>query len=243
MKSMGVVVGSVALQLVAVLAVALLGATPALAADVPCGTVTAYTAPTATAPGSITIGASTFVLASGATTVGAPTSTPPPTAPIGFGTCINGPRNAAGAFTAFSFSPMNAGICGAVSGYQPATASAAGSITLTNGTTTAPSTLPITAGVTLTPAQVTGNQCFTLGIDAQGSGQVTGYSGPQGGPSSTSAPSTAAPSSATPSTLPSTSSQPQTAAVDLGFLWLLAALAVVAVVGFLFARSRRSTRL
>src|SRR5256885_5397554 len=160
MRSVLALVASVLVQL----AVALTLGAPAFAADTPCGTATAYTAPTSTNPGSVTLGASTFVLASGATTVGAPAGTAPPPAPIGFGTCINGPRNAAGAFTAFSFSPLNAGICGAVSGYVPASASAAGSITLTNGTT-APSTLPIAAGVTLSPAQVTGNQCFALGVD------------------------------------------------------------------------------
>src|SRR5438132_7499565 len=115
LKSSAVGLGSVALQMVAVLAITLLGATVALAADVPCGTVTAYTAPTATTAGSVSIGTSTFVLAAGATAVGAPAGTTPPPAAIGFGTCINGPRNASGAFTAFSFSPMNAGICGSVS--------------------------------------------------------------------------------------------------------------------------------
>jgi hypothetical protein len=240
MKSIATVLGDVALQIAAMVVVVLLGATPAFAADVPCGTATAYTAPTATTQGSVTIGASTFVLAAGATTVGAPAGSTPQQPPIGFGTCINGPRDASGAFTAFSFSPMSAGICGAVSGYVPASATATGSITVTNGAT-APSTLPVATGVTLSPAQVTGNQCFTLGVDAQGTGQVTGYAGPQGGgPSTTSAPSTAAPSTAAPSADPSTTAQPQTGTLSLGLLWLLVALAVIALVGVLFARSRRT---
>src|SRR5438552_10162256 len=109
MTSRTLILGSAA----AVLLITLLRATLALAADVPCGTVTAYSAPTATTPGSVAIGTSTFVLAAGATSVGAPAGTTPPQAPIGFGACINGPRNASGAFTAFSFSPMNAGLCGA----------------------------------------------------------------------------------------------------------------------------------
>jgi hypothetical protein len=218
------------MQLVIALAVTLLGATVALAADVPCGTATAYTAPTATAPGSVTIGASTFVLAAGATSVGAPSGTaplPPPTG--GTGVCINGPRNASGAFTAFSFSPLNAGICGAVLAYVPASASATGSITLTNGTT-APSTLPIAAGVTFSAAQVSGNQCFTLGVDAQGTGRVTGYGGPQVG----------APSAA-PSTLPSTATEPQAGQLDLGVIWLLVALTALVLVGFFVTRRRQGT--
>src|SRR5438034_66858 len=85
----------------------------------------------------------------------------------------------------------------------------------------------LAAGVTLSPTQVSGNQCFTLGVDPQGTGQITGYAGPQGGPSSTSAPSTTAPSAA-PSTLPSTTTtQPQTGTLDLTFLWLVLALAAV----------------
>jgi hypothetical protein len=197
MRSLFAFVASVFVQLAVALT---LGSTPALAADIPCGTATAYTAPTSTTAGSVTIGVSTFVLAPGATSVGAPTGTAPQPPPIGFGTCINGPRNAAGAFTAFSFSPLNAGICGAVSGYVPASASAAGSITLTNGTT-APSTLPIAAGVSLASAQVTGNQCFALGTDGRGSGQVTGYISPQG-----SAPATGVPAPSAPAPTTSTSS-------------------------------------
>lgn len=177
-----------------------LTATTVFAAEVPCGTVTAYMAPISTAPGSITIGGSTFVLAVGATTVGLPASTTPLPASIGSAVCINGPRNASGAFTAFSFSPLNAGICGAVSGYVSASASTPGSITLTNGTT-APSTLPIAPGVTFTPAQVTGNQCFALGVDAQGAGRVTGYSGPQvGAPSAPTGAPNGLPNTSTAST-------------------------------------------
>ena len=237
-RSPGHVLGVIALQVVTLLAMSQLGSSFANAADVPCGTATAYTAPTATTAGSVGIGTSTFVLAAGATAVGAPPGTTPPQAPIGFGTCINGPRNSSGAFTAYSFSPINAGICGSVSGYQAASPTAKGTITLTNGST-APSTLPIATGVALTTAQVTGNQCFNLSVDAQGTGQVSGYAGPQSGssPPAATAPSTSA---AAPSALASASSQPQSGGTDFSLLWLLVGLAVVGFLVFLFARARRT---
>ncbi|MDQ2911904.1 MAG: hypothetical protein M3T56_01450 [Chloroflexota bacterium] len=42
---------------------------------------------------------------------------------------------------------------------------------------TIPVTLPVAAGVTLSTAQVAGDQCFRVGVDAQGTAQVVGYVG------------------------------------------------------------------
>ena len=58
----------------------------------------------------------------------------------------------------------------------------------------------------------------------------------------TAAPTSVAPAtpSVAPSVLPSASAQPQTGTVGVGFIWLLVAIAAVALIGFLFARSRRT---
>lgn len=163
----------------------------------PCGTVKAYSAPTPTGAGSIVIGSSTFALAPGSATP-ASSVNPTPQVQLGAGVCISGTRNAAAAFTEFTVAPMSA-MCGVISAFTPATTSTSGSITLGN---TAPVTLPIATGVTLSAAQITGNQCFTLAVDAQGTGQVIAYAGSsQGG---VAGPSPAATAPLTPG-LPNTS--------------------------------------
>jgi LPXTG-motif cell wall-anchored protein len=201
--------------LAAALALGLLGSAPALAqaapSGYPCGRVNAYTAPTATAAGSITIGTTTFDLAPGSA----------PATPIAVGSelCIHGPRNAAGAFTAFTVSPMGEGICATVVAYTPPTATAAGSITFDtpdNGRVT----LSVRPGTTLSQEQVTGNQCFRTGVNAEGNAEVNAYLRPGEG---------AAPA---PGQLPSTSTAPITAAA-------IAALTILVAGGSLVTLRRR----
>ncbi len=137
----------------------------------PCGTVTAYTAPTAIAAGSVSLGTSTFALARGS----GPTNNVSLT--VGSSLCVNGEQDAAGVFTQFSVSPMGEGICSVVTAYTPASATAPGSLDF--GTPKPPVRIPVAAGVTFTPAQVTGDQCFRVTPDAQGTAQVTAYTGPR----------------------------------------------------------------
>lgn len=146
-------------------------ATPATAGHFkwPCGTVTAYVAPTATAAGSVSLGTSTFALARG--------SGPTNNASLSGSLCVNGDQDVAGVFTQFSVSPMGEGICSVVTAYAPASATAPGSLDF--GTPKPPVTIPVAAGVTFSPAQVTGDQCFRVTPDAQGTAQVTAYIGPR----------------------------------------------------------------
>lgn len=136
----------------------------------PCGTVTAYAAPSATAAGSVSLGTSAFVLLRGS----GPTNASTPS--VGSSLCVVGDQDAAGAFIQFSVAPMGPGFCGVVAAYTPASATAAGSVAFS---TKPPVTVPVAPGVTLSPAQVSGDQCFRVVPDAQGTAQVTGYSGPR----------------------------------------------------------------
>lgn len=137
----------------------------------PCGTVAAYVAPSASAAGSIALGTANFVLAagSGPTTGAAPS--------VGSSLCVNGEQNAQGVFTQFSNSPMGEGICSTVLAYTPASGATPG--TLDFGTPKPPVRIPIASGVTFTSAQVTGDQCFRVIPDAEGTAQVTAYRGPR----------------------------------------------------------------
>ncbi len=173
-----------------------------------CGRVTAYSAPTATTDGSIGIGTTTFVLRAGSL-VGQP---PPIT--IGALTCIDGRRDASGAFIA-SFGITTLGdsqICGPVTSFTPATATGPGSITIAIGQL--PPTLPVRVGVSLSPTQTTGSQCFKWVVySGDGNAEVINYIGP----------ASSAPANQLPST--STGTSGNTAAV---VLILLGAMAVSA---------------
>jgi len=160
------------------LALLALGATPALAQSFPaaffCGQVTSYTAPTATTEGSIGIGTTTFVLRAGSIPAG---NSPPPVA-VGSVTCADGRRDASGAFTSFGIHTTgDAQICGPVTASTPASTTARGSITIAIGQISP--TLPVRAGVTLSSAQTTGNQCFQWAVSsADGNAEVVSYVGP-----------------------------------------------------------------
>lgn len=88
-----------------------------------------------------------------------------------------GDQDATGVFTGFSTSPMGEGICSVVTGYLAASGTTPGSVDF--GTPRPPVRIPVASGVTFTPAQVTGDQCFRVTPDAQGTAQVTAHIGPR----------------------------------------------------------------
>lgn len=203
---------------IAILTLALLG--PAALAQTAngysCGRVTAYTAPTATGAGSIRIGTSTFQLAAGALAerqIG-----------VGQNVCLQGDRNASGAYARFTVIPMAEGTCGAASSYVPPTSTQAGRITLTS--TAGAFVFGIRPGTTLTASQVTGSRCYRLGVKADtGDAEINGYVGPWD-----------APTTPSPGQLPGTSTAP-----ELGS-WPGVAPALFAVSVFALLRLRwRST--
>jgi hypothetical protein len=153
----------------------------------PCGRVTEYRAPTATTSGSITIGTNRFELAPG--------SAPDREIAVGQDLCIDGDRNSSGAFTRTVVTPMGPGVCGSVTGHTPATATQRGSLTLSSPSRTY--VVPVAAGTTFTPEQVSGGQCFSWRVNAEGNAEVFGHTGRWEGATSP---------SATPRTLPSTTS-------------------------------------
>jgi hypothetical protein len=95
---------------------------------------------------------------------------------VGADLCVNGDQDGAGAFTQFSISPMGAGVCGVVAAYIPASATAAG---ILDFATKPPLTVPVAAGVTFSPAQVSGDHCFRVVPDAQGTAHITAYLSPR----------------------------------------------------------------
>lgn len=117
-----------------------------------CGVVTAYTAATANAPGSITIGGTVIPIAAGTVIENAGLIT------VGSDLCLSATLNAQGQI----IPPSSVGfggnvtlnVCGNVDAYTAATANTAGSITI-NGTT-----FPIAAGTT-----INGNNLITVGAD------------------------------------------------------------------------------
>ena len=142
-------------------------ATPGLAFQgYPCGRVTAYTPPTATAAGSIQIGTTTFAAVAGSL------PNPPPPIAIGAVLCLTGRLDSSGAFTSLTASDMGEQMaCGTVTGFTPASATAAGSITLR---TNASWTLPVRAGVTVSSAGSTAAHCFKFEVNAAGNAEVVG---------------------------------------------------------------------
>jgi hypothetical protein len=101
------------------------GATASLSV---CGVVTAYAAATASTPGSITIGGRTIPIAAGTSLSGSGLVT------IGANLCLNGSLNASGQLVPPSSVAVNAtstvNVCGVLTAFTPATASAPGSITI-----------------------------------------------------------------------------------------------------------------
>lgn len=181
----------------------------------PCGRVTAFTPPTATSTGSITLGTNTFVLAAGSLPA------PPPPIAVGALTCLSGEQNAAGEFLATT-TLVGDTVCGTVTAFTPATASSAGSITMTAGRRTV--TIPVRTEITLASSQTTGTQCFTFGFNAAGNAEVTGSAATQ----------------TAPSQLPSTSTSSDAPGGAAAVLVLLMALGVTAAAAFRSATRRIS---
>jgi|GEM_PF-1966369 len=128
-----------------------------------CGVVSAFTAATASAPGSITIGGQTFPIAAGTVINGVGQLT------AGTNACLSGTLNASGQIVAPSSITLQAGttvnICGVVSAFTAATASAPGSITIGG------QTFPIAAGTVINGVgQITGgvNACLSATLNASG---------------------------------------------------------------------------
>jgi hypothetical protein len=158
---------------VASLTLVLVSAAPAAAESrgFPCGRVTAFTPPTATTPGSIRLGTTTYPAAAGALP-----NPPPPNLFVGSTLCLVGQMDTTGAFTSLQTATFGEqAVCGSVGAFTPATATAPGSLTLV---TNASWTMPVRAGLTLSPAQTTGAQCFNFEINADGNTEVVGYYGP-----------------------------------------------------------------
>ena len=117
-----------------------------------CGVVTAYTAATASAPGSLTIGGQTFPIAAGTAIDGSGLIT------VGANLCLNGTLDASGQLVVPSSVTANVStsvsVCGVVSAYTAATASAPGSLTIGG------QTFPIAAGTV-----ISGSSLITAGAD------------------------------------------------------------------------------
>jgi hypothetical protein len=129
-----------------------------------CGIVTAYQAATGSTTGSLTIGGQTITIAAGTTFTGAQMIVG------GANVCINGTLNSSAQLTSGTVT-LNPGtavnVCGVLSAYTPATAGAAGSLTV-NG-----STYAIAPGTTVSGTLTTGsNICIQATTNA--AGQITG---------------------------------------------------------------------
>lgn len=110
----------------------------------------------ATTAGSIRIGGSIFQLAAGATAereIG-----------VGQDVCLQGDRNASGAYTRFTVIPMGEGTCGAASSYVAPTSNQSGRVTLTSAD--GAFVFGIASATTFTASQVTGSHCYRLGVKA-----------------------------------------------------------------------------
>ena len=150
----------------------LIAAVPALAESAPpvfpCGRVTAFTAPTATAAGSIQLGTTTFVLAAGSL------PSPPPPIAVGAITCLSGEQNAAGEFLA-TMNLVGDTVCGTSTAFTAASATQTGNVTLMGKRSVI---IPVRAGASLSGAQVGRDQCFTFGFNATGDAEIVGFVGP-----------------------------------------------------------------
>lgn len=150
---------------VALLAAAAVPANAQVPPTLECGRVNAFTAPTATASGSIQLGTSTFILAAG--------SLPNPAAPnlpVGAIVCLSGQQNAAGEFLAESVLVGDTW-CGTVTAFAAPTASSRGSLTLTGNRAR---TVAVRQGATLTGVQTGATQCFKFAFDGAGDPEIVG---------------------------------------------------------------------
>jgi hypothetical protein len=131
-----------------------------------CGTVTAYTLSTATTAGSITIGGQTFGIAPGVTVSGAGLLTITANPAL----CLQATLNGAGQISTGSLGVTLGGtptvnVCGVVTAFTAASATAGGSITV------ASNTLVITAGTTFVGATqpvVGSGVCLSLVVNSSG---------------------------------------------------------------------------
>jgi hypothetical protein len=173
-----------------------------------CGVVNAYTSPTRTQEGSLSLGSRVFRVGAGATIGG--------THAIEVGTkrCVAGDRDAPDRFTSLSAqATFLENTSGMVSEFRPATATAQGSLIL-NGY----AFYLIRAGTELPPDSASGHRSFTLTISGAGDALITGRI--ELSPGWAAAPTTA-PIAALPST--STSDVDSSAATIAALLALLAA--------------------
>jgi hypothetical protein len=128
-----------------------------------CGVVSAYTAATASTPGSITIGGQTIPIAVGTSIDGSGLIT------LGADLCLNGTLNASGQLVVPSSVSVEAStsisVCGVVTAYTAATASSAGSLTIGG------QTIPISAGTNINGSgliSVGANLCLSGTLNASG---------------------------------------------------------------------------
>lgn len=208
--------GAIALAIaVALLAAAAVPANAQVPPTFECGRVNAYTAPTATASGSIQLGTATFILAAGSLR-----NPPPPNLVVGATVCLSGEQNAAGEFLAQTVLVGDT-LCGTVTAFAAATASSRGSLTLTGNRAR---TVAVRQGATVTGVQTGASQCFKFAFDAAGNPEIVGGVTPVG--------ATTPP----PRQLPATSTERDAAPVALAL-----ALISIAVGGTVVGLARRAS--
>jgi len=161
----------------AFLALALLAqSTPAAAAEQTriCGRINAFTEPTASAPGSVTIGTRTVAMATSVAFYPRSGVAPPNLGGIG---CVTGELGSSGAFITVTAAghPFMAPYpqCGTVQSFRAATATTAGRIELGGGANESQQTLRIPPGRQLPADSASGHRCFNQELNAQGDLQVT----------------------------------------------------------------------
>ena len=134
-----------------------------------CGRIAAFTAATATTDGTITIGSRPFVLRADAlySAMGGNRIT----LVVGNSVCLQGARDAAGAFLPYTGIALPADFCGTVMSFSQATLSADGSVVVRDlGIARFAIPRGTAAGADPTGARA----CFRLGLDARGDAIVTG---------------------------------------------------------------------
>ena len=146
-----------------------------------CGVVRAFTAATASAPGSITIGGQTLPIAAGTALGGSGTVN------VGANVCLDGTLDLSGQLVPPSVVSVNVSgnvdVCGVVSAFTPATATAPGLITIAGQTYTiaagASLGFPVTIGQTICANLVIspGNPGGGNGGSGSGGGEIIGGSG------------------------------------------------------------------
>jgi hypothetical protein len=124
-----------------------------------CGTVRAWTAPTATEPGSITLGSRTHSVNAG-TSHGSTGFTVKP----GTDMCLFGGLDGQTA-ASVGATPIDSPFCGAVLAFTPASAAAAGSVTVLHF---AAATLTVPAGIDLGTPPLGVRRCYTVATDTAG---------------------------------------------------------------------------